>query len=476
MKVILIDHKEEYAIREIINAFFPKMSIEFVLDIPGDEDYVLSQHIQNSETHTYYAKVSIDNKTHECLMNSSMYSKNRLKETVFEALKNVTGINLPWGILTGIRPSKMVREHRQNYGEKPEDYLISEYKCSEEKALLATEVESNETKHIDALLTNGISLYIGIPFCPTRCLYCSFTSQSVAFSNKLTLPYVEALKKEIVSIANTSYVKSRVIETIYFGGGTPTALTAEQIDDILTTLKENFDLSLVREITFEAGRPDTIDRKKLEILLKHNIKRICINPQTLNNKTLRIIGRNHTSEDFFDKFELARKMGFKHINCDIIAGLPDETVEDFSATLSALTNLNPESITVHTMSIKHGSYLDMSYNMYTLSASNTVNRMLDMAHSSLIEAGKIPYYMYRQKNMLGNLENVGYCMPGHECLYNIYIMEEVQPIIALGAGGSTKLVADDRIERVFNVKEVSEYINRIDEMIERKRTLFASFQ
>ena len=237
-----------------------------------------------------------------------------------------------------------------------------------------------------------------------------------------------------------------------------------------------FDLSYLKEITFEAGRSDTIDEEKLNVLKKHNIKRICINPQTANDKTLKKIGRNHSYKDFEESFNLARKMGFTHINCDIIAGLPGEDFNDFKHTLDTLVKLNPESITVHTMSIKHGSYFDMNDNTDLFKNTKIVSNMLDYAHLKLKNSGKIPYYMYRQKNMLGNLENVGYCNFNCHCLYNIYIMEEVQSIIALGAGGSTKVITQDNIERVFNVKEVSEYINRIDEMIERKLNLFSITQ
>ncbi len=475
MKVILKNHHEEYAIREMINAFYPKMSIEFVTETDNSEDYIISEYSLKSNRHSYACYANINGQAFSFNLESEDFNKNKLKIVLYEVLKNATGINLPWGILTGIRPSKIVREYRENGGDEPDNYLVSEYYTSIEKASLAESVEKNEYRHIKSRYPDGLSLYVGIPFCPTRCLYCSFTSQSLAFSNKLTVPYVEALKKEIKQVSKMEYVNSKRIETVYFGGGTPSALSADQIDDILYCLFDNFDLRYIKEFTFEAGRPDTIDKQKLNVLLKYDIKRICINPQTLNDKTLVLIGRNHTSGDFFEKYHLARNMGFNHINCDVIAGLPDETDLDFKNTLSSLIQLNPESITLHTMSIKHGSYLDMNYDMYSLSASSTVNNMLNTAHQLLSGAGKIPYYMYRQKNMLGNLENVGYSNPGCECLYNIYIMEEVQPIVALGAGASTKIMSNNKIERVFNVKEVSEYIKRIDEMIERKQNLFETF-
>ena len=340
MKVILNNHREEYAIREIINAFFPKMIIEFVTAPEFSEDYILSEYSKSSHLHKYACRAIVDGKAYEYELTGDSFNKNNLKKSVYEVLKRATGINLPWGILTGIRPSKIVREYRKNGGDGPENYLVSEYYTSKEKASLAMCVEKNETVHIENRYTDGISLYVGIPFCPTRCLYCSFTSQSLAFSNKLTVPYVEALKKEIIEISKMNYIRSNRIETVYFGGGTPTALSAEQIDEILKCLYDNFDLSYLKEITFEAGRPDTIDENKLEVLLNYGIERICINPQTLSDKTLELIGRKHTSEEFYEKFQLARKMGFNHINCDIIAGLPDETNSDFSNTLTSLIKLN----------------------------------------------------------------------------------------------------------------------------------------
>jgi len=472
MIIVLKNHSEEYAVREIVNAYFPKTKFTFSDAEPACEDFVVSSYNYKSGMHTYSARVSISGQTYDYTFEDNIFSKTNIKKSVSVCLEKLTGIHLPWGLLTGIRPSKIVREHFEDCGgiQCPE-YLSEIYGADPDKSELAWNVAKNELSAIKSLDSNKISLYIGIPFCPTRCLYCSFTSQSIAFSNKLTVPYVEALKKEIAEVSKMENINGKPIDTIYFGGGTPSALTAQQIDDIILAIEAGFNLSQTREITFEAGRPDTITREKLDVLKRHGITRISINPQTTKNETLKAIGRNHTVEDFIQSFKLAREMGFEHINCDIIAGLPNETLDDFRKTLADLELLNPESITVHTMCIKRGSYLDMKYDMYSLTASETVNRMLKLASESMQKAGKRPYYMYRQKNMLGNLENVGYCVPGHECLYNIYIMEELQTILSLGAGGSTKLVCGDNIERIFNVKEVSEYINRIDEMIERKRII-----
>ena len=472
----LINHKEEYAVREITASFFPKIKFEYC-DIKENEDYVISDYICSGEAHIYKACASIGGVFSEYEFTESYFNKTLIKKSVAHVLEEITGIHLPWGVLTGIRPSKIVRELKNNGSSFDEayEYLRSFYNADTDKAELAVKVAQNEEKHIKNIEKDGISLYIGIPFCPTRCLYCSFTSQSIDFSNKLTIPYVEALKKEIELIASNPFVKKRKIETVYFGGGTPSALSPEQIDEILGELYSSFDLKDVKEITFEAGRPDTITKEKLEILKKYGISRISINPQTASDETLKLIGRKHTNEDFIKSFSLAREMGFNHINCDVIAGLPEESKDDFEKTMKLLETLSPESVTVHTMCIKHGSFLDMKYDMYSMTKANTVNDMLSLASEYMDKNEYIPYYMYRQKNMLGNLENVGYCKEGHECLYNIYIMEEVQSIIALGAGGSTKLVSGDRIERVFNVKEVSEYIKRIDEMIERKEKLMEEF-
>lgn len=472
MKLKLVNHNEEYAVREITASFFSKTKFEYTQDVTSG-DYVISEYVKLKDKHIFKSSASIGGKYAEFILEEDFYSKTLIKKSVARVLEKITGIHLPWGVLTGIRPSKIVRNLKENgyTSLEAKNYLRTFYEADSDKAELAMAVENSEAKIISDMKKNGISLYIGIPFCPTRCLYCSFTSQSIDFSNKLTEPYVEALIKEIREISRDPFIIDKTIETVYFGGGTPSALNENQIDKILNCLFGSFDLSSVKEITFEAGRPDTITRKKLEVIKNYGITRISINPQTANDDTLKLIGRKHTTDNFVQSFNLAREMGFSHINCDVIAGLPEEDENDFENTMKLLTYLKPESITVHTMCIKHGSYLDMKYDMYSLTASNTVNKMLQIADEYMKKYNMHPYYMYRQKNMLGNLENVGYCKKGHECIYNIYIMEEVQSIIALGAGGSTKLIIGDRIERVFNVKEVSEYIKRIDEMIERKKEL-----
>ncbi len=473
MILVLKNHSEEYAAREMISAHIPKIKIEVSNIIPKSGDYIISEVVRQKDIYTYTATLSLDSKIYSFSVNSDCENKIYVKKTINEVFKEALGTVLPWGLITGIRPSKMVRELLGMGRTKSEikSHFDTYFECSPDKSNLAIEVANNEKKLIDTILPNSISLYIGIPFCPTRCLYCSFTSQSIKFSGALTEEYMDALCKEMHAVAEIIRNNMLKIDTVYIGGGTPTSLNESQLERLLNTMEECFDLSSIREFTLEAGRPDTINDDKLRIIRNHGISRISINPQTMNQKTLDIIGRRHTPEDIIRTYDMAVKHGFSHINADLIAGLPEETEYDFEHTLREMEKLNPQSITVHTMSIKRGSYLDEKYSMYTPTASKTVNNMLAQAHECMMNLNKLPYYMYRQKNMLGNLENVGYCDKGHECLYNIYIMEEVQTIYALGAGSSTKIIDGSKIDRIFNVKEVSEYINRIDEMIARKDIL-----
>lgn len=473
MILILKNHNEEYAAREIIAAHIPKIKIEISDIIPENGDYVISELIIKDNEYIYSTFIRLEGKEYKSQYTNASYSKTFVKKSINDALKEALGTCLPWGLITGIRPSKMVREMLETDKTENEiqDIFLNHYECSNDKTKLAMEVAKRERALIESMPQNSISLYVGIPFCPTRCLYCSFTSQSIKFSNTLTEPYMDALSKEIAYTANLIKEKGLKLDTIYIGGGTPTAISEKQLERLLSEINQNFDLSDLREYTLEAGRPDTITAEKLKIIRDNNISRISINPQTMNRKTLDIIGRKHSPEDVIRSYEEALKLGFTHINTDLIAGLPEETEDDFIHTINEIKKLNPQSVTIHTMSIKRGSFLDERYSMYTPSASNTVNNMLSIASTAMESLGKNPYYMYRQKNMLGNLENVGYCDTGHECLYNIYIMEEVQSIYAIGAGASTKIIDGSKIDRIFNVKEVSEYIKRIDEMIARKDAL-----
>ena len=378
----------------------------------------------------------------------------------------------PWGILTGIRPvkiaSKLLRDGLTD--EETIKYFIDEYKAAPDRARLALDLAKTEIKATDSMYKDGVSLYIGIPFCPTRCLYCSFISNSVKSSGKYMDEYLNCLIKEIEYTANILKERNVRIETVYVGGGTPTTLSFSQLDKLFDALYKYFDLSNIREFTVEAGRPDTITKEKLDVIDSYNIERISINPQSMNLKTLKAIGRNHTPEDIIKAYELARNSGIKIINMDVIAGLPGESFGDFKYTLDEVEKLSPENTTVHTMSIKRSSRLKELIDNYDLTEDDTVSKMVEYSKIYMASVGKKPYYLYRQKNMLGNLENIGYTKEGFESLYNIYIMEELQSIISMGCGGVTKTVekATDRIERIFNVKEPKEYIERFDEMLSRK--------
>lgn len=382
----------------------------------------------------------------------------------------------PWGILTGIRPAKLATKLLLA-GQSDQEvlrYFQEECGTTAEKAALVLETAQAELPIRHGMDPFGISLYVGIPFCPTRCLYCSFVTCGTRQAAKLIPDYLDCLDREIAYTGQLTAESPYHIETVYIGGGTPTTLSAEQLDRMLCRIEGSFDLSHCREFTVEAGRPDTVTREKLRTLRRHGVDRISINPQSMHHQTLRVIGRAHSPEDICRAMEEARVCGFSCINMDVIAGLPGENVDMFRSTLEQVEALMPENTTVHTMSIKRSSRLHEYLADYPLTDGEEVEKMVDFAYHYMKEKGKIPYYLYRQKNQLGNLENVGYAKPGTENLYNIYIMEELQTILSVGCGGVTKTVdrRRDKIERIFNVKEPQDYIARLDEMLERKKDLF----
>ena len=413
-------------------------------------------------------------------------SKKELHEafkcTLYTKLSAQLNKTLPWGYLTGVRPSKIaytLLEKGADRGQILEEFT-KKHLVSEKKAQLALQVAQTEKSILEKMdYKNGYSLYIGIPFCPTTCLYCSFTSYSLAAYQSKVQPYLEALLKEMKYVSEA--VRGRRLDTVYFGGGTPTTLSAGQLDMLLTELERQFDLSACRELTVEAGRPDSITYEKLCVLKAHHVDRISINPQTMNQQTLDLIGRRHTVEQIEEAFALAGKAGLDNINMDMILGLPGENKEMVQHTLEKIKALAPESLTVHSLAIKRAAALNIWREKYLDLQMDNSDEIVSMAADYAHQMGHQPYYMYRQKNMAGNFENVGYSKPGLECIYNILIMEEKQTIIAMGAGASTKIVFQNeteggqagRIERIENVKDVTNYIQRIDEMIERKRKFFS---
>ena len=399
--------------------------------------------------------------------------KNRIKRLIYEALSRDTGRQLPWGTLTGIRPVKIPMTLLEEGKAEPEIIacMKKNYLISDEKADLALKIARREKALLETLhYENGYSLYIGIPFCPTTCLYCSFTSYPLVSWKKRVGEYLDALEKEIDYAAKSH--RGKILDTIYIGGGTPTTLEPFQMQRLLEKIKGSFDLSHLKEFTVEAGRADSITPEKMEVLKRSGVTRISVNPQTMKQETLDLIGRRHTVEQVKEAFAMARSAGFSNINMDIILGLPGENAGDVRHTIEEIRKLNPDSLTVHSLAIKRASKLSQWIAENGISALNNTEETMEITAKGAAGMGMEPYYLYRQKNMSGNFENVGYAREGKFGIYNILIMEEKQNIVALGAGSiSKRLFPGGRIERCENVKEVAQYIERIDEMIERKRKL-----
>ena len=399
--------------------------------------------------------------------------KNELKRLLYRMLSEQTGRTLPWGTLTGIRPTKIPMSLLEQGWRNAQiaQYMRDTYYCGNEKTALAIAIANRERhilKNID--FKNGYSLYVGIPFCPSICLYCSFSSNPLHLWKDQVDAYLDALCHEIDFVSKE--LSDRVLNTVYIGGGTPTTLEPHQMDRLLTKLEQSFDFGKLREYTVEAGRPDSITREKLQVLRDHGITRISVNPQTMNQATLDLIGRKHTVEETVAAFGLARDMGFDDINMDLIVGLPGEGMAEVEHTMQELAKLAPDSVTVHSLAVKRASRLNqiLREGVNSILTMTNSQEIMEMTARYARESGLFPYYLYRQKNMAGNFENVGYAREGKEGIYNILIMEEMQSILALGAGAATKLVFEkDRIERIENVKDIRNYIDRIDEMIARKR-------
>ena len=407
--------------------------------------------------------------------------KNALKEHLYQLLEKETGHVLPWGTLTGIRPTKIPMK-LLNEGKSHEEiatYMKQTYLASDEKIQLSIEIAERERVLLSQIdYENGYSLYVGIPFCPSTCLYCSFTSYPLASWKNKVDTYLDALEKELDYVAEN--FSGKTLNSVYIGGGTPTTLEPDQLDRLIKKIRGSFDLSHCLEFTVEAGRPDSITEEKLAVLRDNGISRISINPQTMKQETLDIIGRHHTVEQTIESFKLARRLGFDDINMDLIMGLPEENLEDVCHTMEELKKLDPDNITIHSLAIKRAARLNIYKDRYEKMQMVNTKEHMDLCGDYCEEMGLSPYYLYRQKGMAGNMENVGYAKPGKAGVYNILIMEEVQTIVACGAGSSTKRVwttpnpdGTHRIERCENVKDVGQYIERIGEMIERKRQLFS---
>lgn len=461
----------ETDVRDMIYAFYFGEKIKRVSDTSDQFDLYLDVKVTGEQVaFSLIQDGTVIGKEH-----CAGLTRDPVKDSLYRLFHKVTGKHLPWGTLTGVRPTKIALEKIENGKTHQEtvDHFLNQYHCTRQKAEICTKVAEYENQILKGIeYEDQYSLYIGIPFCPSTCLYCSFTSYPIASYRNRVNDYLSALQKEIQYVSQTC--KSRKLISVYIGGGTPTSISAEQLERLLCMVREYFDFTYVREFTVEAGRPDSITADKLKILLQCGVTRISINPQTMNDETLRLIGRAHTVEQTSRAFELAREIGHKNINMDMIVGLPGEDIHHVKHTLDRIYRLKPDSLTVHSLAVKRAANLNIQMERYRSMIKGATNEMLEMVDIYASKLGLSPYYLYRQKNIPGNLENIGYAKPGLECLYNILIMEEKQDIIAIGAGASSKYIFRDRlpaIQRTENVKNVDQYIDRIDEMIERKQKM-----
>ncbi|MCR5002604.1 MAG: coproporphyrinogen dehydrogenase HemZ [Lachnospiraceae bacterium] len=481
IQVYVNREKLEYDIYALFKAFYPEeeFNIEVVEDGKESTGVPSFYDVRFSSSDVSCSYISIDErlkKEEEILSPDKGAIKDAMKRCIYMCVSEMSGRSLPWGTLTGIRPAKIPMLMIDNGSDDVEirKYMKYRYLVSDEKIDLSTQIAHRERdilKEID--VKDGYSLYIGIPFCPTTCLYCSFTSYPISLWKDKVNEYIKCLKKEL-DLVRELY-NGRSPDTIYIGGGTPTTLESYQLKDLIGYLYDLFDLSGLKEFTVESGRPDSITAEKMETLREMGVTRISINPQTMNEDTLKVIGRRHTTDDVRRAFGIAREAGFDNINTDIILGLPGENLSHVRHTMEELKLLKPDSITVHSMAIKRAAGMAEYLREHEEIKSINTPDMLKCASEGAEKLDMVPYYMYRQKNMTGNYENVGYAREGCFGMYNILIMEEVQSILACGAGTVSKRVYDDGlIERCDNIKDVGLYMNRLDEMLDRKRKLFGS--
>ncbi|MBO4310488.1 MAG: coproporphyrinogen dehydrogenase HemZ [Lachnospiraceae bacterium] len=476
IKIQINKTEREYDVYALLTSFFPGTEA-----VTGEEADNIDGVFEVSENGgTVNLRLDFDGikETEEFVVSSEKdEAKKEFGIRLYDFLSKATGKELPWGNLTGIRPTKLIRTMIEEEG--GEDVLntvreraYAERRLRGEKLELGIDIALRETEIMSRIHhTDGYSVYVGIPFCPSTCLYCSFTSNPVFKYKDKIKDYLLALKKELEWTA--SNMSDKYLDTIYIGGGTPTTLGAEQLDELLSYITTILPFEHVKEFTIEAGRADSITAEKLDVIRKYPINRISVNPQTMSNETLKLIGRNHTVEQFVEAFKLVREKGFENINTDIIIGLPGETIEDVKHTMDELVKLTPDSLTVHSLAIKRASRLKRWMDENELEITMDYDEAMRICAEGAKAMGLNPYYLYRQKQMAGNLENTGYSLPGKEGLYNILIMEEIQSIVAIGAGSVSKCVHDNGlIERCDNVKDIDLYLEKTDEMINRKTLLF----
>ncbi len=484
MNIYCISHDFLYETEKLLMLFFPLEKNTALKEFTEDNGDYFYTEIDRSENNLRFKAVFSYNGQSR-LAEKSIPSEEctdeeyELLSLAYPLLKELCGFSPKWGMLTGVRPSKLIMNKMVEIGEDgARDYFTKRFFADEKKTELALSVAKTELPIIENSPKNSFSLYVSIPFCPTRCSYCSFVSHSIGTESakKLMPEYVNKLCEEIEFTAKKAKENGLVLTNVYWGGGTPTTLEAEDLDRVLTAIEVNFDLSECGEYTVEAGRPDTITEEKLLVLKKHNVGRISINPQTFSDSVLKAIGRCHTTALTEEKYNLARKVGFDSINMDLIAGLPTDTFESFKRSVDRAINLGADNITVHTLALKRSSTIVTENESDSVNAEG-ISKMLDYAFNALTQGGYHPYYMYRQSKSLGNFENVGWCKEGKECRYNILMMEEYQHILSVGAGSVTKLLSPgiEKIERIFNYKFPFEYISRFSGLLEKKERISTFF-
>ncbi len=483
LQIQLSEDDFQYDVYTLVKAFFPEEDVKVSIgskELSLENDKLLQVQYEEKkvtvmirENGHLLAEGSVSLERTE-----RKFKKNRLKKLLYEQLSKVSGKQLPWGNLTGIRPIKIVMSMlEQGKSRREVERAIRETYCiSEEKAKLSLEIAERELAVLQTFpYKEGYSLYVGIPFCPTTCLYCSFTSFPIGIWEKRTGEYLAALYRELEYIAER--MKHKRLDSVYIGGGTPTTLSAQELTSLLSFIRQKFDCSSVKEFCVEAGRPDSITKEKLSALKSCGVDRISINPQTMNEKTLQVIGRQHSVSDIIHTYDMAVAAGFPTINMDIILGLPGENLQDLEHTLKEIGKLAPQNLTVHSLALKRAARLNIQKHFYVQNINAAPEEMMKLASEYAKTMEQLPYYLYRQKNMGGNLENVGYAKQGHIGLYNILIMEEKQTIIAAGAGAMTKnVLKSGNIIRVENVKDVANYISRVEEMIARKEEVFKNHE
>lgn len=478
MNLCLIGHDFRYELEKLIRIFFPFEKIEFFNEENISPSCAVTCLSEKNGTVTAEARLYLFDKIFVKTADVSDKAKDikkeqelKLAQCLFNCFTQASSYEPQWGILTGVRPAKLFSRLCKERGEKEaESYFEKDLYVNNKKISLCKEAICGEDKITSLSRPDSFSLYISVPFCPSRCSYCSFVSHSVEQAKGLIPKYVEFLCREIELTAEIARKLSLRLETVYMGGGTPTVLSATELTQVIKTIKNFFDMTHLREFTVEAGRPDTITEEKLLAIKNSGATRISINPQTMSNSVLEAVGRKHTAEQTVDAFNLARALGFSNINMDLIAGLPTDTFDGFCESLRKVLELDPESVTVHALSMKRSSNLTIEGKFPEIEIGKISSKMVDFAHDTLSENGIFPYYMYRQSKTVGNLENVGYSKKGYECLYNVYIMDETHTILACGASAVTKLKEPGGtfIDRIFNYKYPYEYIDRFEELILRK--------